>query len=92
MKNTIGLKDNSIRDQKSMPILLTEILECCVHGDQSTYILLNHEQVGGITFFLSSVLDNLTSTIVMVSLLRKLVTDPEQRRYDTIHCFFPSFC
>jgi len=36
--------------------------------------------VGGITFFLSSVLDNLTSTIVMVSLLRKLVTDPEQRR------------
>ena len=34
MKNTIGLKYiNSIRDQKSMPILLTEILECCVHGD-----------------------------------------------------------
>ena len=33
MKNTIGLQDNSIRDQKSMPILLTEILECCVHGD-----------------------------------------------------------
>lgn len=37
--------------------------------------------VGGITFFLSSVLDNLTSTIVMVSLLRKLVKDPEYRRY-----------
>eukprot|EP00897_Mesotaenium_endlicherianum_P008997 jgi/Mesen1/8125/ME000437S07220 len=35
--------------------------------------------VGGITFFLSSVLDNLTSTIVMVSLLRKLVADPAKR-------------
>lgn len=33
-----------------------------------------------ITFFLSSILDNLTTTIVMVSLLRKLVPDPEQRR------------
>jgi Na+/H+ antiporter NhaD/arsenite permease-like protein len=39
------------------------------------------EQVGVITFFLSSVLDNLTSTIVMVSLLRKLVSNPEQRRF-----------
>lgn len=37
--------------------------------------------VGWFTFFLSSVLDNLTSTIVMVSLLRKLVKDPEQRRF-----------
>uniref|UniRef100_A0A7I4DL00 Citrate transporter-like domain-containing protein n=2 Tax=Physcomitrium patens TaxID=3218 RepID=A0A7I4DL00_PHYPA len=37
--------------------------------------------VGVITFLLSSVLDNLTSTIVMVSLLRKLVNDPEQRRF-----------
>ncbi|CAM6100825.1 unnamed protein product [Calypogeia fissa] len=36
--------------------------------------------IGGITFFLSSVLDNLTSTIVMVSLLRKLVPDPERRK------------
>lgn len=33
-----------------------------------------------ITFFMSSILDNLTTTIVMVSLLRKLVPDPEQRR------------
>ena len=32
-KSPIGLKDNSIRDQKSMPIQLTEILECCVHDD-----------------------------------------------------------
>lgn len=32
-----------------------------------------------ITFFLSSVLDNLTTTIVMVSLLRKLVGEREQR-------------
>jgi Na+/H+ antiporter NhaD/arsenite permease-like protein len=36
--------------------------------------------VGGITFCMSAVLDNLTSTIVMVSLLRKLVKDPEQRK------------
>ena len=37
--------------------------------------------VGGITFFMSAILDNLTSTIVMVSLLRKLVKDdPEQRK------------
>jgi len=36
--------------------------------------------VGVVTFFLSAVLDNLTSTIVMVSLLRKLVPDPEQRK------------
>lgn len=38
-------------------------------------------QVGFITFFLSSVLDNLTSTIVMVSLLRKLVPPSEYRKY-----------
>jgi NhaD family Na+/H+ antiporter len=34
-----------------------------------------------ITFFLSSVLDNLTTAIVMVSLLRKLVHDKEQRLF-----------
>lgn len=38
------------------------------------------------TFFVSSVLDNLTSTIVMVSLLRKLVPPSEYRKYDSI-CF-----
>lgn len=32
-----------------------------------------------ISFFLSALLDNLTTTIVMVSLLRKLVGDPKQR-------------
>ncbi len=32
-----------------------------------------------VTFFLSSVLDNLTTTIVMVSLLRKLVQNQQQR-------------
>jgi Na+/H+ antiporter NhaD/arsenite permease-like protein len=32
-----------------------------------------------VTFFLSAVLDNLTTTIVMVSLLRKLITDRETR-------------
>jgi Na+/H+ antiporter NhaD/arsenite permease-like protein len=35
--------------------------------------------VGFITFFLSAVLDNLTTTIVMVSLLRKLIPDHKDR-------------
>jgi Na+/H+ antiporter NhaD/arsenite permease-like protein len=35
--------------------------------------------VGFVTFFLSSILDNLTTTIVMVSLLRKLIYDPKDR-------------
>lgn len=37
--------------------------------------------VSFITFFLSPVLDNLTSTIVMISLLRKLVDDPKERLF-----------
>ncbi|XP_078443704.1 sodium/proton antiporter 2-like [Wolffia australiana] len=37
--------------------------------------------VGFVTFFLSSVLDNLTSTIVMVSLLRKLTPPSEYRKF-----------
>ncbi|XP_022748850.1 sodium/proton antiporter 1-like [Durio zibethinus] len=36
--------------------------------------------VSFVTFFLSSILDNLTSTIVMVSLLRKLVPPSEYRK------------
>ncbi len=35
--------------------------------------------IGLFTFFLSSVLDNLTTTIIMVSLLRRLFPDREQR-------------
>ena len=35
--------------------------------------------IGLITFFLSAALDNLTTTIVMVSLLRKLVADKHER-------------
>lgn len=35
--------------------------------------------VGLITFFLSAVLDNLTTTIVMISLLRRLVDDQHER-------------
>jgi Na+/H+ antiporter NhaD/arsenite permease-like protein len=35
--------------------------------------------IGIITFFLSALLDNMTSTIVMVSLLRKLMTDKSDR-------------
>ncbi|KAJ7561735.1 hypothetical protein O6H91_03G039100 [Diphasiastrum complanatum] len=43
--------------------------------------------VGGITFVVSSLLDNLTTTIMMVSLLRKLVpdSDKEQRKYMLQH-------
>jgi Citrate transporter len=37
--------------------------------------------VGTVTFFMSAILDNLTSTIVMVSLLRKLCPDPETRKF-----------
>ncbi|KAH9696942.1 Sodium/proton antiporter 1 [Citrus sinensis] len=36
--------------------------------------------VGFVTFFLSSILDNLTTTIVMVSLVRKLVPPSEYRK------------
>lgn len=36
-----------------------------------------------ITFFLSALLDNLTTTIVIVSLLRKLISDKEQRLFFT---------
>jgi NhaD family Na+/H+ antiporter len=35
--------------------------------------------IGFISFFLSAVLDNLTTTIVMVALLRKLITERENR-------------
>lgn len=35
--------------------------------------------IGIITFFTSAILDNLTSTIVVVSLLKKLVADPTER-------------
>ncbi len=37
--------------------------------------------VSFITFFLSAILDNLTTTIVIVSLLRKLIADKEQRLF-----------
>lgn len=37
--------------------------------------------VGIITFFLSATLDNLTTTIVMVSLLRKLIAQPQMRLF-----------
>jgi Na+/H+ antiporter NhaD/arsenite permease-like protein len=37
--------------------------------------------VGFITFFLSAALDNLTTTIVMVSLLRKIITDKQGRLF-----------
>ncbi len=37
--------------------------------------------IGFITFFLSAILDNLTTTIVMVSLLRKLIPDSRDRLF-----------
>lgn len=37
--------------------------------------------IGLLSFFLSAILDNLTTTIVMVSLLRKLIDDREARLY-----------
>jgi Na+/H+ antiporter NhaD/arsenite permease-like protein len=37
--------------------------------------------IGFVTFFLSAVLDNLTTTIVMVSLLRKLIVDKQTRMF-----------
>ena len=35
--------------------------------------------IGLLTFFLSSILDNLTTTIVMVSIMQKIIDDPEDR-------------
>jgi Na+/H+ antiporter NhaD/arsenite permease-like protein len=37
--------------------------------------------IGFITFFLSAILDNLTTTIVMISLLRKLIADKNDRLF-----------
>ena len=37
--------------------------------------------IGFVTFFLSAVLDNLTTTIVMISLLKKLLDKPEDRLF-----------
>jgi Na+/H+ antiporter NhaD/arsenite permease-like protein len=37
--------------------------------------------VGFLTFFLSAILDNLTTTIVMISLLRKLISDKNDRLF-----------
>lgn len=37
--------------------------------------------VSWVTFFLSAILDNLTTTIVMVSLIRKLIPDQERRLF-----------
>jgi Na+/H+ antiporter NhaD/arsenite permease-like protein len=37
--------------------------------------------VGGITFFLSAILDNLTTTIVVVAMLRKILDDRDKRLF-----------
>ena len=36
--------------------------------------------IAGITFFMSAILDNLTTTILMVSLMKKILPDPEDRK------------
>lgn len=53
-----------------------EIITTRLKTRKATRLLLI---VGVLTFFLSAILDNLTTTIVMVSLLRKLVPDPPLR-------------
>jgi NhaD family Na+/H+ antiporter len=50
----------------------------------TNYITQTHKRkliwiIGFITFFLSSILDNLTTTIIMVSLLRKLIKNHDDR-------------
>jgi Na+/H+ antiporter NhaD/arsenite permease-like protein len=42
--------------------------------------------IGLITFFMSAILDNLTTTIVMVSLVKKILPDQEDR-YMYVHIY-----
>lgn len=46
-------------------------------GTKNKFVLL--VLICFISFFLSAILDNLTTTIVMISILRKILTDPEDR-------------
>lgn len=46
-------------------------------NSKSTLLIL----ISFISFFLSAVLDNLTTTIVMISILRKIVTNPDSRKW-----------
>lgn len=81
-------------------------LVICDHGSSFIYCTLHirivfwcltnycwNLQVGFVTFFLSSILDNLTTTIIMVSLLRKLVPPSEFRKYvlKNVQCFLMWF-
>ena len=52
---------------------MTKLLET----DSKKKLFLN---ISALTFFLSAILNNLTVTIVMVSLLRKLVPNPDERK------------
>ena len=51
------------------------ITECITTRSKKMMILL----IGTVTFFLSAVLDNLTTTILMISILKKLIPDPKDR-------------
>jgi Na+/H+ antiporter NhaD/arsenite permease-like protein len=53
-----------------------EIITDRIHARRMTSLLW---VIGVVTFFLSAALDNLTTTIVMISLIRKLVGNKEER-------------
>lgn len=53
-----------------------DIITSAIHTRNKVKLLW---MIAFITFFLSAILDNLTTTIVMVSLLKKLITEKEDR-------------
>lgn len=53
-----------------------QLISNAVHIQSKRYLLWF---IGFITFFLSAIIDNLTTTIIMVTLLRKLVPEGEER-------------
>lgn len=55
-----------------------EVITERIHATKKRSLLWT---VGILTFFLSAVLDNLTTTIVMISLLRKLIKDHDERMF-----------
>ncbi|KAH0890490.1 hypothetical protein HID58_052919 [Brassica napus] len=77
LMQTIWIHGGKKRPEK----LLTKSSSSAVTPPSRTVLLcLFTPSVGFVTFFLSSILDNLSSTIVMVSLLRKLVPQSEYRK------------
>ena len=56
-----------------LPLVLVQVITQSLRPASRTQLLL---AVVGVTFVMSSVLDNLTTTIVMVALLNKLCPEP----------------